>query len=37
MKIILKLEARPIRQRAYRLNPIYKNKVIEEIDIMLEA
>ena len=29
MKIPLKFEARPIRQRPYRLNPIYKKKVKE--------
>jgi hypothetical protein len=29
--------ARPIRQRPYRLNPIYKQKVKVEIDKMLEA
>jgi hypothetical protein len=27
---------RPIRQRPYRLNPIYKQKVKVEIDRMLE-
>jgi hypothetical protein len=27
MNIPLNLEARPIRQRPYRLNPIYKEKV----------
>jgi hypothetical protein len=37
MKIPLKPEARPIRQRPYRLNPIYKHKVKEKIDRMLEA
>jgi hypothetical protein len=37
MKIPLKLEARPIRQRPYRLNPIYKQKVRAEINRMLEA
>jgi hypothetical protein len=37
MKIPLTLEARPIRQRPYRLNPIYKQKVKEEINRMLEA
>jgi hypothetical protein len=36
MKIPLKLEARSIRQRPYRLNPIYKQKVKAEIDRMLE-
>jgi hypothetical protein len=37
MKIPLRAEARPIRQRPYRLNPIYKQKVKAEIDRMLEA
>jgi hypothetical protein len=37
MKIPLISEARPIRQRPYRLNPIYKQKVKVEIDRMLEA
>jgi hypothetical protein len=37
MNIPLKLEARPVRQRPYRLNPIYKKKLREEIDKMLEA
>jgi hypothetical protein len=36
MKIPLRAEARPIRHRPYRLNPIYKQKVKAEIDIMLE-
>jgi hypothetical protein len=37
MKIPLKPEARPVRKRPYRLNPMYKQKVKAEIDIMLEA
>ena len=37
MKIPLKSEVRLIRQRPYRLNPIYKQKVKVEIDRMLEA
>ena len=37
MKILLRDEARPIRQRPYRLNPIYKKKFKAEIDRMLEA
>jgi hypothetical protein len=37
MKIPLKTEAIPIRQIPYRLNPIYKEKVKEKIDNMLEA
>jgi hypothetical protein len=37
MKIPLKPEARSVRQRPYRLNPIYKKKVKAEIDRMLEV
>jgi hypothetical protein len=37
MKIPLTAEARPIKQRPYRLNPIYKHKVKVEIDRMLEV
>jgi hypothetical protein len=37
MKIPLKPDARPVRQRPYRMNPVYKKKVKEEIDRMLEA
>jgi hypothetical protein len=37
MKIPLRPEARSIRQRPYRLNPIYKQKVKDEIDMMLEV
>jgi hypothetical protein len=37
MNIPLRPEERPIRQRPYRLNPIYKQKVKDEIDRMLEA
>ena len=37
MKIHLRPKARPIRQRPYSLNPIYKQKVKAEIDRMLEA
>jgi hypothetical protein len=37
MKIPLRPEARPIRQRPYRMNPIYKRKVKDEIDRMFEA
>ena len=36
MKIPLRDEARSIRHRPYRLNPIYKQKVKAEIDRMLE-
>ena len=37
MNIPLKLEERSIRQRPYKLNPIYKHKVKVEINRMLEA
>jgi hypothetical protein len=37
MNIPLRPEARLIRQRPYRINPIYKQNVKEEIDRMLEA
>ena len=37
MKITLKLEANPVKQRPYRLNPKYKEKVHQELDKMLEA
>jgi hypothetical protein len=37
MKIPLRPDVRPIKQRPYRLNPIYKKKIKEEIDRMLEA
>jgi hypothetical protein len=37
MKIPLKPKARLVRQRPYRLNPMYKQKVKEKIDRMLEA
>jgi hypothetical protein len=37
MKIPLRPDARPIRQRPYRLNPVYKQKVKAEIDKMLEV
>jgi hypothetical protein len=37
MNIPLRPKARPIRQRPYILSPIYKHKVKEEIDWMLEA
>jgi hypothetical protein len=37
MKIPLKLDARPIRQRPYRMNPIYNKKVKAKIHRMLEA
>lgn len=37
MKIPLKLDAKPIKQRSYRLNPKYKEKVKEEFDKMFQA
>jgi hypothetical protein len=37
MKIPLKLDARPVNQIPYRLNPKYKQKVKIELDKMLEA
>jgi hypothetical protein len=37
MKITLREDARPIKQRPYRLNPKYKQKVKIELDRMLEA
>ena len=37
MHITLKPNARPIKQRPYRLNPKYKQKVKEELDKMLTA
>ena len=36
-KIPLKLDAKPIKQRPYRLNPKYKQKVGMELDKMLAA
>jgi hypothetical protein len=37
MKLPLKLDARLVKQRPYRLNPKYKEKVKIELDWMLEA
>jgi hypothetical protein len=37
MNIPLKPDARPIKQRPYRLNPKYKHKVKIELDKILEA
>jgi hypothetical protein len=37
MRIPLKPDARPVKQRPYRLNPKYKEKVKIELDRMLEA
>ena len=35
MKITLKLDAKPVKQRPYRFNPKYKEKVCKELDKML--
>ena len=35
MHITLKLDARPIKQQPYRLNPKYKKKVKDELDKMI--
>jgi hypothetical protein len=37
MKIPLKEDARPVKQRPYRLNPKYKQKVRTELDRMLKV
>jgi hypothetical protein len=37
MRIHLKLDARLVKQRPYRLNPKYKEKVKIELDKMLEV
>ena len=37
MKITLKPDAKPVKQRPYHLNPKYKEKVHEELDKMLAA
>jgi hypothetical protein len=37
MRIPLKLDAKLVKQRPYRLNPRYKEKFKEEIDRMLKA
>jgi len=37
MMIPLKLDAKPVRQRPYRLNPCYKEKVKLEIQKMLDT
>jgi hypothetical protein len=37
MKIPLKRDARPIRQRPYRLNPVYKKMMKAKLDQMLEV
>jgi hypothetical protein len=36
LKIPLKLDARPVKQRPYKLNPKYKQKFQVELDKMLE-
>ena len=37
MRIPLKLDAKPVKQIPYRLNPKYKEKVKIELDRMMEA
>jgi hypothetical protein len=37
MRIPLKLDEKPIKQRPYRLNPKYKEKVKIELNKMLEV
>jgi hypothetical protein len=37
MKIPLRTDVRPIKQRPYRLNLIYKQKVKDEIERMIKA
>ena len=37
MNILLKRDAKPVRQRLYRLNLRYKERVKAELDGMLEA
>ena len=37
MKITLKPDVRPIKQRPYRLNPKYKQKVKQELENMVVA
>lgn len=37
MKITLKPDIKPVKQRPYRLNPKYKEKVRLELDKMFEA
>jgi hypothetical protein len=36
MNIPLKPDAKPVKQRPYQLNLVYKKKVKENIDMMLE-
>ena len=37
IKIPLKPDAKPVKQRPYRLNPKYKEKVRTEVDMILAA
>jgi hypothetical protein len=37
MRILLNLDARLVKQRSYRLNPKYKEKMKIELDRMLEV
>ena len=37
MKILLKLDAKPVRQRPYRLNLQYKDRMNVEINRILDA
>jgi hypothetical protein len=37
MNIPVKPDAKPMKQRPYRMNPTYRQKVKLEIDLMLEA
>ena len=37
MKIPLKTNERPVKQRPYRLNPCYKEKLKAELDLMLDT
>ena len=37
MKIPLRFDAKPVKQRPYKLKPCYKEKVKAELDQMLEV
>jgi hypothetical protein len=37
MNITLKLDAKPFKRRTYHINPIYKEKVQNDIDCMIEC
>lgn len=37
MKITLKLDVKPVKQRPYPVNPKYKEKLRQELDKMLDA